>query len=194
MMQDWAETLGLSRAAQFITAALLIAGFALVCIGAGLGNILMVIAGIALIAVGVYIGIESGTFKSWAETLGLDSAFEYVTAAIQIAGFALICIGAAMGNIFMVIAGAIILLVGVTAEIVGEKTLMAWWEKLRLTTVVQWISVVILLAGIVMVAIAAATVNILLLIAGALVLGLGSRFRSSICLSFHIVMKSVVQC
>lgn len=173
MMQDWAETLGLSRAAQFITAALLIAGFALVCIGAGLGNILMVIAGIALIAVGVYIGIESGTFKSWAETLGLDSAFEYVTAAIQIAGFALICIGAAMGNIFMVIAGAIILLVGVTAEIIGEKTLMAWWEKLRLTTVVQWISVVILLAGIVMVAIAAATVNIPLLIAGALVLGLG---------------------
>lgn len=68
MMQDWAETLGLSRAAQFITAALLIAGFALVCIGAGLGNILMVISGIALFAAGVYVGIESGTLKSWAET------------------------------------------------------------------------------------------------------------------------------
>jgi len=98
MMQDWAETLGLSRAAQFITAALLIAGFALVCIGAGLGNILMVISGIALFAAGVYVGIESGTLKSWAETLGLDSAFEYVAAAIQIAGIALICIGAAMNE------------------------------------------------------------------------------------------------
>lgn len=172
-MQDWAETLGLSRAAQFITAALLIAGFALVCIGAGLGNILMVISGIALFAAGVYVGIKSGTLKSWAETLGLDSAFEYVTAAIQIAGFALICIGAAMGNIFMVIAGAVLLAAGVTAEVIGEQTLMAWWEKLKLTTVTQWVSVAILLIGIVMVAVAAATANILLLIAGAIVLGLG---------------------
>lgn len=157
MMQDWAETLGLSRAAQFITAALLIAGFALVCIGAGLGNILMVISGIALFAAGVYVGIESGTLKSWAETLGLDSAFEYVAAAIQIAGIALICIGAAMTNIFMVVAGAVLLAVGITVEALGEQTLMAWWEKLKLTTVAQWISVALLLAGIVMVAIAAAT-------------------------------------
>ena len=141
MMQDWAETLGLSRAAQFITAALLIAGFALVCIGAGLGNILMVISGIALFAAGVYVGIESGTLKSWAETLGLDSAFEYVAAAIQIAGIALICIGAAMTNIFMVAAGAVLLAVGITVEALGEQTLMAWWEKLKLTTVAQWISV-----------------------------------------------------
>ena len=173
MMQDWAETLGLSRAAQFITAALLIAGFALVCIGAGLGNILMVISGIALFATGIYVGIESSTLKSWAETLGLDSAFEYVAAAIQIAGFALICIGAAMGNIFMVVAGGVLLAAGITAELIGEQTLMAWWEKLKLTTVVQWISVVILLAGIVMIAVAAATANIPLLIAGAIILGLG---------------------
>lgn len=173
MMQDWAETLGLSRAAQFITAALLIAGFALVCIGAGLGNILMVISGIALFATGIYVGIESNTLKSWAETLGLDSAFEYVAAAIQIAGFALICIGAAMGNIFMVVAGGVLLAAGITAELIGEQTLMAWWEKLKLTTVVQWISVVILLAGIVMIAVAAATANIPLLIAGAIILGLG---------------------
>ena len=173
MMQDWAETLGLSRAAQFITAALLIAGFALVCIGAGLGNILMVISGIALFAAGVYVGIESGTLKSWAETLGLDSAFEYVAAAIQIAGIALICIGAAMTNIFMVVAGAVLLAAGITIEVLGEQTLMAWWETLKLTTVAQWISVAILLAGIAMVAIAAATANIPLLIAGAIVLGLG---------------------
>ena len=172
MMQDWAEALGLSRAAQFITAALLIAGFALICIGAGLGNILMVISGIALIATGVFVGSESGVFESWAKTLGLDSAFDYVTAAMQIAGFAL-CIGAAMGNIFMVIAGAVLLGAGVTAEVIGEQTLMEWWEKLKLTTVVQWVSVAILLVGIVMVAIAAATGNLILLIAGAVVLGLG---------------------
>lgn len=173
MMQDWAETLGLSRAAQFITAALLIAGFALVCIGAGLGNILMVISGMALFAAGVYVGMESGTLKSWAETLGLDSAFDYVVYAIQIAGIALICIGAAMTNIFMVVAGAVLLAAGITAEVIGEQTLMSWWEKLKLTTVVQWISVALLLAGIVMIAIAAATGNILLLVAGAVILGLG---------------------
>lgn len=78
-----------------------------------------------------------------------------------------------MGNIFMVIAGAVLLGAGVTAEVIGEQTLMAWWEKLKLTTVVQWVSVAILLVGIVMVAIAAATGNLILLIAGAVVLGLG---------------------
>jgi hypothetical protein len=116
----------------------------------------------------VYVGIESGTLKSWAETLGLDSAFEYVAAAIQIAGIALICIGAAMTNIFMVVAGAVLLAAGITIEVLGEQTLMAWWETLKLTTVAQWISVAILLAGIAMVAIAAATANIPLLIAGAI--------------------------
>lgn len=49
------------------------------------------------------------------------------------------------------------LAVGITVEALGEQTLMAWWEKLKLTTVAQWISVALLLAGIVMVAIAAAT-------------------------------------
>lgn len=73
----------------------------------------------------------------------------------------------------MVAAGAVLLAVGITVEALGEQTLMAWWEKLKLTTVAQWISVALLLAGIVMVAIAAATGNILLLIAGAIVLGLG---------------------
>lgn len=173
MMDDWAETLGLNRAASFITAALLIAGFALIAIGAATGNILMVVAGIALIAIGIYVGVKSGTFTDWASALKLDSAFKYVTAAMQIAGIAMIAIGAAMGNIVIVLAGAALLGFGIAAEAIGQERLEAWWEKLKLTTVAQWISVALLLGGIALVAFAAATANPILLAVGLGILGMG---------------------
>lgn len=173
MMDDWAETLGLNRAASFITAALLIAGFALIAIGAATGNILMVVAGIALIAIGIYVGVKSGTFTDWASALKLDSAFGYVTAAMQIAGIAMIAIGAAMGNIVIVLAGAALLGFGIAAEVIGQERLEAWWEKLKLTSVAQWISVAILLGGIALVAFAAATANPILLAVGLGILGMG---------------------
>lgn len=173
MMDDWAETLGLNRAASFITAALLIAGFALIAIGAATGNILMVVAGIALIAIGIYVGVKSGTFTDWASALKLDSAFEYVTAAMQIAGIAMIAIGAAMGNIVIVLAGAALLGFGIAAEAIGQERLEAWWEKLKLTSVAQWISVALLLGGIALVAFAAATANQILLAVGLGILGMG---------------------
>lgn len=173
MMDDWAETLGLNRAASFITAALLIAGFALIAIGAATRNILMVVAGIALIAIGIYVGVKSGTFTDWASALKLDSAFEYVTAAMQIAGIAMIAIGAAMGNIVIVLAGAALLGFGIAAEVIGQERLEAWWEKLKLTSVAQWISVALLLGGIALVAFAAATANPILLAVGLGILGMG---------------------
>lgn len=173
MMDDWAETLGLNRAASFITAALLIAGFALIAIGAATGNILMVVAGIALIAIGIYVGVKSGTFTDWASALKLDSAFGYVTAAMQIAGIAMIAIGAAMGNIVIVLAGAALLGFGIAAEAIGQERLEAWWEKLKLTSVAQWISVALLLGGIALVAFAAATANPILLAVGLGTLGMG---------------------
>lgn len=173
MMDDWAETLGLNRAASFITAALLIAGFALIAIGAATGNILMVVAGIALIAIGIYVGVKSGTFTDWASALKLDSAFGYVTAAMQIAGIAMIAIGAAMGNIVIVLAGVALLGFGIAAEVIGQERLEAWWEKLKLTSVAQWISVALLLGGIALVAFAAATANPILLAVGLGLLGMG---------------------
>ena len=173
MMDDWAETLGLNRAASFITAALLIAGFALIAIGAATRNILMVVAGIALIANGIYVGVKSGTFTDWASALKLDSAFGYVTAAMQIAGIAMIAIGAAMGNIVIVLAGAALLGFGIAAEVIGQERLEAWWEKLKLTSVAQWISVALLLGGIALVAFAAATANPILLAVGLGILGMG---------------------
>lgn len=173
MLEDWAEKLGLSRAAQYVTAALLIAGFALICIGAAMGNILMVISGMALLAAGVYVGTQSGVISDWAKKLGLDSALDYVAAALQVAGFALICIGAAKGSILAVIAGAALLGVGIVLDVVDEQTLTAWWEKLQLTTVMQWITVALMLAGITMIAIGAATANMILLLVGAGFLGVG---------------------
>lgn len=173
MMDDWADTLGLSRAASFITAALLIGGFALIALGAATGNLLMVIAGLGLIAAGIYIGIESGTFTDWASALKLDSAFGYVTAAMQIAGIAMVAIGAALGNLAIVLAGAALLGFGIAAEAIGEETLAAWWENLKLTTVTQWISVALLLVGIAMIAFGAALANPVLLLAGSAVLALG---------------------
>lgn len=173
MMDDWEETLGLNRAASFITAALLIAGFALIAIGAATGNILMVVAGIALIAIGIYVGVKSGTFTDWASALKLDSAFGYVTAAMQIAGIAMIAIGSAMGNIVIVLAGAALLGFGIAAEAIGQERLEAWWEKLKLTSVAQWISVALLLGGIALVAFAAATANPILLAVGLGILGMG---------------------
>ena len=173
MLEDWAEKLGLSRAAQYVTAALLIAGFALICIGAAMGNILMVISGMVLLAAGVYVGTQSGVISDWAKKLGLDSALDYVAAALQVAGFALICIGAAKGSILAVIAGAALLGVGIVLDVVDEQTLTAWWEKLQLTTVMQWVAVALMLAGIVMIAIGAATANMMLLLVGAGLLGTG---------------------
>lgn len=173
MLEDWAEKLGLSRAAQYVTAALLIAGFALICIGAAMGNILMVISGMVLLAAGVYVGTQSGVISDWAKKLGLDSALDYVAAALQVAGFALICIGAAKGSILAVIAGAALLGVGIVLDVVDEQTLTAWWEKLQLTTVMQWVAVALMLAGIAMIAIGAATANMMLLLVGAGLLGAG---------------------
>ena len=173
MMDDWAKKLNLSKAAAYITAALLIGGFALIAIGAATGKILMVIAGIGLIAAGIYIGKESGTLEKWAKVLGLDSVFDYVMAGLTLAGIALIALGAIRGSKLMVITGAIMLGAGILADIIGEEKLKSWWEVLKLTSVKQWVSVALLLAGIVMVAIAAFTGNIGLLVAGLVLLAVG---------------------
>lgn len=171
---SWNEKLGLDKAPQYITAALLIAGIALIAIGAGLGKVLMILAGLGLLAAGVYIGTESGTLKSWAEALGLDSVFDYVVVAIQLAGIALIAIGAMRGSLALVIAGGVLLALGIAAENIGEEKLKDWWETLKLTRVQQWVSVALLLVGIGLIAIGAAMGNILMILGGAALIGLGT--------------------
>lgn len=173
-IQDWANTLGLARAAQYVTAGLIIGGIALIAIGAALTNILMVIAGLGLLAAGIYVGVQSGTLRAWAEALGLENVFDYVVAAMQLAGMAMIAIGAATANLALVIAGGVILGLGIAADALGQKALMPWWETLQLTTVQQWVSIALLLVGVALIAIGAMMVNVLMVLAGAALIGFGT--------------------
>ena len=97
-----------------------------------------------------------------------------MVAALQLAGIALIAIGAAMGNILMVIAGAVLLSAGVAADGIGQQTLSDWWETLKLTSVQQWVAVALLLGGIALTAIGAATANIIMLLVGLGMIGFGA--------------------
>lgn len=172
MMDSWTEN-QVSKAATYITAALLLGGIALVAIGAATANILMVMAGLGLLAASVYVGAKSGALQSWADALGLESVFDYVVVAIQLAGIALIAIGACMANIIMVIAGATILSAGVGAEVIGEETLNSWWDVLKLTNIQQWVSAALLLVGVALIAIGACMANILMIMAGFALIAVG---------------------
>lgn len=177
-VKSWVEKLGLDSVNEFIADALILGGIALVAIGAAMGNLLLLLAGLGMIGGGISYADEE-TKKKWQETLGLDTVFDYVAAAIQLAGIALIAIGACMGNIAMVIAGGVVLAIGVAADIIGEETLKGWWEVLKLTNIQQWVSVVLLLVGIALIAIGAAMGNILMILAGALSLGVGVAVGAS---------------
>ncbi len=174
VIESWSQALGLENASQFIPMALVIAGIALVAIGAALGQILIVLAGLGLIGAGIAVAVGNGSAGYWADKLGLNDVFDYITAAIQLAGIALIVIGTAMGNIFMVIAGAVLLTAGLSADIIGEETLRDWWDTLKLTNVQQWVSVTLLLAGIALTAIGTATANIAMLLIGLGMIGFGT--------------------
>lgn len=174
VIESWAETLGLNNVGEFITVALLLAGISLIALGAALGRVSLVIAGIGFLGAGITAGKENGVLASWADSLGLESVFDYVTAAIQLAGIALVAIGACMGNIYMVIAGAGILAVGIAADIIGEDTLADWWDVLKLTSIQQWIGASLLLVGIGLIAIGAAMGNIFMMLAGAAMISLGT--------------------
>ncbi len=147
MLEDWSEKLGLSKAAQYVTAALLIGGMVLIVIGAITQNYLMVIAGLGLIIAGIYIGQESGVFDNWWESLKLSAAAVWLTAILIIGGMALIVIGIWMKNILMIVAGLVLVGAGV---VVSVKTglFQKWWDILQLPYVQGWITIVLLLGGI----------------------------------------------
>ena len=104
--------LGLEHADSYVTAALLIGGMALVVFGIVTANVLMVIGGLALLGVAAVYGSSTGTFESWSDALHLDDVAGKVTAAIMLAGIALIGIGASTLNPVLVLAGLALLGVG----------------------------------------------------------------------------------
>lgn len=177
-VEGWVKSLGLDSVNQFISTAILLGGIALVALGAIFGKIGMVLAGLGLVGASVAYSDES-TKKSWADALGLNSVFDYVTAAIQLAGIALIAIGARLGSLALVIAGGVILGLGIAADAIGEETLAAWWDVLKLTTVQQWVGVALTLVGIALIAIGACMGNFVMIAAGALSLGVGTITNAS---------------
>lgn len=165
MMQDWAETLGLSRAAQYVTAALLIGGMALVVIGAATRNYLMIVAGLGLLSAGVYVGAQSGALQSWWDALQLSGAAGWVTAGLLIAGMAFVVFGIALRNIAMVITGVGLFATGVAVG-AGSGTFESWWEVLQLPQAQSWVTSALLIGGIALTVIGIVTANIAMFIGG----------------------------
>lgn len=175
VLKSWVETLGFDSVYELLSTGLILGGLALIAIGAAMGNILMVLAGLGLIGAGVYVGLERGEGTNWIEKLGLDKVSGWLSTALALAGIALIAIGASMGNILAVLAGIGFLVAGYALHAgVDEQTLKNWWEKLQLTRVEQWVAVAALLVGISLVAIGAVMGNIFMVIAGAVLIGVGS--------------------
>lgn len=165
MLQDWVETLGLSKAAQYVTAALLIGGMALVVIGAVTRNYLMIVAGLGLLSAGVYIGAQSGVLQSWWDALQLSGAAGWVTAGLMIAGMAFVVFGIVLRNIAMIIAGVGLFAAGIAVG-VGSGTFESWWEVLQLPQAQSWITSALLIAGIALTVIGIITANVAMFIGG----------------------------
>ena len=68
-LKDWVTVLGLEKVVGWVTAALLLGGIALIVYGIVTANALMVLAGLGLLGAGVAVGVTSGTFSSWLETI-----------------------------------------------------------------------------------------------------------------------------
>mgnify|MGYP001023253631 CR=1 FL=1 len=78
---------------------------ALVAIGAMTGNLLMLIGGFLMLGVGLDVGAQSGTLKKWWDTLMLPEVAGWVQTALLLGGIALVAIGAATGNIALLLVG-----------------------------------------------------------------------------------------
>ena len=163
----------LDNAPGKVAAALVLAGITFIAIGAATASIKMVITGLLLVGAGLYVAEKGGVLDSWVDALGLNRVEEFVVIAIILGGIAMVAIGAVRGSLALVIAGGVILGLGIAGEVIGEERMAEWWERLKLTTVEQWISVTLLLVGIALVAIGAFMVNITMILAGAVLLGLG---------------------
>ena len=140
VMGSWADTLGLSKVASWVTAGLLLAGMALVVFGILSKNILMIVAGVGLLATGTYVGTQSGTFKDWWDVLGLSKVAGYVTAGLLLGGIAFVVIGIATANIPMLVFGLGMLGTGITFGITSG-TFSTWTDKIKDGLVTGWNSI-----------------------------------------------------
>lgn len=175
VLASWVETLGLKDVEEFKTVATILGGIAVTALGAALGNIWMVIAGLGIIGASVSFADKSGQLKKWYDTLGLDKAAAYITAALIIGGVALITLGAVAKNIKAVVAGIAMLGSGIY---VGTEsgTIQSWWDALHLPQYAQWITPALILGGIALIVFAIIRKNIFMLLGGFSLLSAGINF------------------
>lgn len=175
ILPSWIKTLGLNSVEDFKTVAAVLGGIAITAIGAALGNIWMVIAGLGLIGTTIVYSEKSGQMEKWYNSLGLDKAAEYVTAALLVGGIVLIAFGAALKNFKAVVAGILMLGAGI---VVGTEsgTIQNWWDALHLPQYAQWITPALILGGIALIVFAIVMKNIMMLIGGFALLSAGINF------------------
>ena len=88
----------------------------------------------------------------------------------MLGGIALVAIGASMGSLLLVISGLLLLGAGIAFGKENDQ-LQSWVDSLGLNSVQEFVVIAVILGGIAMVAIGAATANILLVIAGLVLIG-----------------------
>ena len=102
--------------------------------------------------------------SGWLQQM-MESVSAWVPAALMLGGIALVAIGASKGSLLLVISGLLLLGTGITFSRENEQ-LRSWVDALGLNSVQEFVVIAVILGGIAMVAIGAATANILLVIAG----------------------------
>ena len=89
----------------------------------------------------------------------MESVSAWVPTALMLGGIALVAIGASMGSLLLVISGLLLLGTGITFARENEQ-LRSWVDALGLNSVQEFVVTAVILGGIAMVAIGAATANI----------------------------------
>ena len=155
----------LGEAAGMVSSALILGGIALVAFGAAFGSLKMVIAGLFMIGSGMYVAEQTGALQPWADVLGLNSVEEGIASALALGGIAMVAIGAATGNILLVVAG--LLLIGYVAYY-AEKSGMVqdWADALGLDKAPQCITAGLLIGGAALVVFGILANNVLMVISG----------------------------
>src|SRR5699024_3224386 len=126
--------------------ALMLGGIALIAIGAAMGSLLLVTAGLGILGFGILSAVENEQLQSWAETFGINNVQEFVVLAVMLGGIAITAIGAAMGNILMVVSG--LALIGIAVAYVAQSGMMQDWAgTLGLSRAAQYVTAALLIGG-----------------------------------------------
>ena len=142
---------------------LTIVGVALLLIGIVTGNFALMIAGVLMLIVGNELGESTGAFDKTPAWVG-----NIVKWGLLIVGVALLLIGLFSGNILMIIAGAAAICFGFVVGGDSFKQAPGWVNQ-----IITW---GLMIAGVVMLIVGIASANIPLIVAGAVLLGMGITY------------------